>query len=168
MKFLLNFNYYLYLQDVAKAVTKILFNISIYSSKDEFREATEEYLKANHQEYYNRFSKTRWSTFYNNKIHQEVILLLKFYQLVYIILYHIYNIYNFFSLQLLIKQRSLRGTLASKAREALFAFFGESDLPPINNSAASIEIAAWKRKKEVALCYNKIFTPRIRYYQESL
>jgi hypothetical protein len=79
-------------------VTKILFNISIYPSKDEFREATEEYLKANHQEYYNRFSKTRWSTFYNNKIHQEVILLLKFYQLVYIILYHIYNIYNFFSL----------------------------------------------------------------------
>ena len=91
MKFLLNFNYYLYLQDIAKAVTKTLFNISIYPLKDEFREATEEYLKANHQEYYNGFSKTQWSTFYNNKIHQEVILLLKFYQLVYI--YYIIYIY---------------------------------------------------------------------------
>jgi hypothetical protein len=50
--------------------------------------------------------------------------------------------------------------LASKAREALFSFFGESDLPPINNSATSTEITAWKKKKEVALCYNKLFTPK--------
>jgi len=58
----------------------------------------------------------------------------------------------------LLKQvRSLRGTLASKTREAIFALFGETALPPINTNASSLEISKWKRKKEVSSCYKRLF-----------
>ena len=53
--------------------------------------------------------------------------------------------------------RSLRGTLASKTREAIFALFGETALPPINTNASSLEISKWKRKKEVSSCYKRLF-----------
>jgi len=58
----------------------------------------------------------------------------------------------------LLKQvRSLRGTLASKTREAIFALFGETALPLINTNASSLEISKWKRKKEVSSCYKRLF-----------
>jgi hypothetical protein len=47
--------------------------------------------------------------------------------------------------------------LASKAREALFAHFGDSSLPLINNNASATEIAKWKKKKEVVECYKMVF-----------
>jgi hypothetical protein len=53
--------------------------------------------------------------------------------------------------------RSLRGGLASKARETLFAHFGDSSLPLINNNALATERARWKKKKEVLECYKMIF-----------
>ena len=53
--------------------------------------------------------------------------------------------------------RSLRGGLASKARETLFAHFGDSSLPLINNNASATEIARWKKKKEVLECYKIVF-----------
>lgn len=53
--------------------------------------------------------------------------------------------------------RSLRGGLASKAREVLFSHFGDSSLPSINNNASATEITQWKRKKEVTECYKRVF-----------
>lgn len=53
--------------------------------------------------------------------------------------------------------RSFRGGLASKAREILFSHFGDSALPLINNNASATEVAQWKRKKEVAECYKRVF-----------
>ena len=61
--------------------------------------------------------------------------------------------------QLVSKQRSFRGTLASKAREATFSTFGENDLPVIKSNAPSSDILEWKRKPEVRACYEKLFAP---------
>lgn len=55
------------------------------------------------------------------------------------------------------KYRSLRGTLATKAKETLFAFFGESVLPQINSSATPEEIIRWKKGTGVSTCYNQLF-----------
>lgn len=53
--------------------------------------------------------------------------------------------------------RSLRGTLASKTREALFATFGELSLPAIKTNAGPSEISAWKGKPEVKNCFDNLF-----------
>src|SRR2546421_6053587 len=53
--------------------------------------------------------------------------------------------------------RSARGTLATKARDALFTYFGDVNLPRINTSAPPIEISNWKKSNEVRKCYNKLF-----------
>jgi hypothetical protein len=55
------------------------------------------------------------------------------------------------------KQRSARGTLTSKAKEALFSTFGENELPPIKNNSTPSEIAEWKNTEEVAECYENLF-----------
>ena len=55
--------------------------------------------------------------------------------------------------------RSLRGTLGAKTREVIFATFRTKNLPIINTNASSEDIAAWKKKKEVANSYNKLFKP---------
>jgi hypothetical protein len=57
------------------------------------------------------------------------------------------------------KQRSLRGTLASKAREALFSTFGEHELPVIKTNAPPSDVVEWKRNPQVASCYKKLFEP---------
>ena len=53
--------------------------------------------------------------------------------------------------------RSLRGSLATKIREAIFATYGEVNLPLIKSNASSSEIAKWKNKPEVSKCYEKLF-----------
>lgn len=53
--------------------------------------------------------------------------------------------------------RSARGTLATKVRDGLFTYFGDTNLPRINTSAPPIEISNWKKSKEVKKCYNKLF-----------
>lgn len=71
---------------------------------------------------------------------------------------YIYKILNSnLILKLLTKQRSARGTLASKAKDALFSFFGEVELPKIKSSATPSEISRWKELKEVTNCYKKLF-----------
>ena len=52
--------------------------------------------------------------------------------------------------------RSARGTLATKARDALFTYFGDVNLPRINTSAPPIEISNWKKLNEVRKCYIKL------------
>ncbi|CAB4431486.1 unnamed protein product [Rhizophagus irregularis] len=58
---------------------------------------------------------------------------------------------------LLTKQvRSIRGTLSSKSREAIFSIFG-SRLPLINTNAGPSEVAKWKRKPEVRDYFEGLF-----------
>src|SRR5271154_2446460 len=57
------------------------------------------------------------------------------------------------------KQRSARGTLTSKAREAMFATFGENELPPIKNNSTPSEISEWKNNDQVVKCYKNLFKP---------
>ena len=47
--------------------------------------------------------------------------------------------------------------MSSKAKDALFSYFGEGELPGINTSATPAEIARWKKTKEVSSCYKKLF-----------
>lgn len=53
--------------------------------------------------------------------------------------------------------RSLRGTISSKTRDAIFSMFGEDSLPRIHSNASPIDIAEWKQSREVASCYKKLF-----------
>jgi len=46
--------------------------------------------------------------------------------------------------------------LSSKAKDALFSYFGEGELPDINTFATPAEIARWKKTKEVSSCYKKL------------
>ena len=57
------------------------------------------------------------------------------------------------------KQHSAWRTLTSKIKDALFSYFGETELPAIKSSATPVEIASWKKRKEVASCYKKLFEP---------
>ena len=62
-----------------------------------------------------------------------------------------------FSLKLLKQVRSLRGSLATKIREAIFATYGKVNLPLMKSNAGPSEIAKWKKKPEVSKCYEKLF-----------
>lgn len=53
---------------------KIVFNLSLYPTKDDLREATEIYLQANYKEFYNKFTRSRWIVYFDGKIYQEVII----------------------------------------------------------------------------------------------
>lgn len=55
------------------------------------------------------------------------------------------------------KHRSLRGSLASNVKKAIFAVFGENMLPPINTNATAAEIHQWKSTASVRNCYNSLF-----------
>ena len=63
-------------------------------------------------------------------------------------------------LKILKQFRSTRGTLASRVREGLFSYFGESNLSRITTSDTPSEIAKWKKSAEVAQCYKKLFDNR--------
>lgn len=47
--------------------------------------------------------------------------------------------------------------MASKTREAIFATFGEINLPSIKSNAGTSEVYAWKRSQNVIECYKKLF-----------
>lgn len=47
-------------------------NQTIYPTKAEMRGAVEAYLKANHPEFYNKFSETYWTAYFNEHIHKDV------------------------------------------------------------------------------------------------
>lgn len=54
------------------------------------------------------------------------------------------------------QHRSLRGTIASKVREAMFAVFGEGCLDPINTNATAAEILNWKQSQKTAECFENL------------
>ena len=55
-------------------MVKVVFNLSLYPTKDDLREATEIYLQANYKEFYDKFARSRWIVFFDGKIYQEVII----------------------------------------------------------------------------------------------
>ncbi|GBC19751.1 uncharacterized protein OCT59_024936 [Rhizophagus irregularis] len=117
-----------FIADVVKNVSKLLIKVSIYPTKDECCGAVEGYLSLNHASFFSNFTEDDWISFYNENIHKQ-----------------------------LTKQvRSVRGTLSSKSREAIFSIF-RSRLPPINTNAGPSEIAKWKKKPEVKSCFEGLF-----------
>jgi len=53
---------------------KNLFNENIYPNKDEFYDATIDYMVKNHGEFFENLSEIRWRVFYNKNIDRQVIL----------------------------------------------------------------------------------------------
>ena len=51
----------------------------------------------------------------------------------------------------------MRGSLATKTREAIFATFGEQQLPLIKSNSNPSDISRWKESSEVDACYKKLF-----------
>ena len=47
--------------------------------------------------------------------------------------------------------------MATKIREAIFATFGEVNLPLINSNASPLEITKWKKRPEVSKCFENLF-----------
>ena len=62
----------------------------------------------------------------------------------------------FFSKQLLSQQRSDRGSLTSKIKDAMYYIFGH-ELPHINSNATPTQITEWKKHPSVKKCYRKLF-----------
>ncbi|CAB4438384.1 unnamed protein product [Rhizophagus irregularis] len=109
-------------------VSKLLIKVLIYPIKDECYGAVEGYLVLNHASFFSNFTEDDWIVYYNENIHKQ-----------------------------LTKQvQSVRGTLSSKSREAIFSIFG-SRIPPINTNAGPSEIAKWKRKPKVRDCFEGLF-----------
>ena len=49
------------------------FSISVYPTKDELRYVMEQYIKAHHQSFYDKFEDaSRWNSFYNSKLSSDV------------------------------------------------------------------------------------------------
>lgn len=59
-------------QELVKKVSKILFENSVYPSQDEYRLATEKYLKEENPEFIQQFKKNQWIIFFEKKICQTV------------------------------------------------------------------------------------------------
>ena len=135
----------------------MVFDTKIYVDKDELRVAVKAYLQGNHVEYFNSFDRTGWLAFYEKNISKEVSI--HFFVSIDISL--LVNMLTQNSFLKILKQfRSTRGTLASRVREGLFSYFGESNLSRITTSDTPSEIAKWKKSAEVAQCYKKLFDNR--------
>src|SRR5437763_17205495 len=116
----------------------LVVNMICYVNKDELRAAVEEWLQGHHVEYFNSFDRTGWLAFYEQNIGKEVPI----HSFVSIDISLLVNmlIQNSF-LKILKQFRSTRGTLASRVREGLFSYFGESNLFRITTSDTPSEIA---------------------------
>ena len=56
------------------------------------------------------------------------------------------------------KHRSLRGSLTSRIKEAVFSIFGEVSLPSVNMNTSSSDLSKWK-SEAARECYKKLFEP---------
>ena len=59
-------------QNFLKNIARILFDVSIYPTQDEFREATETFLKDDHSDFLKKFKKNQWILYYERNIYQSV------------------------------------------------------------------------------------------------
>ena len=48
----------------------------IYPTKAEMRGAIKVYLRTNHLEFYNKFTESHWTAYYNENVHKDVSSLL--------------------------------------------------------------------------------------------
>ena len=61
---------------MVKEVAKLTMKAEIYhTTKETSRAATEVYLEQNHPNFYNKFSESRWTGFYDTNIHFKVSFL---------------------------------------------------------------------------------------------
>jgi hypothetical protein len=75
-----------------KNIVKILLNVKIYPTNEQFRQTTEEYLSENHQDFFKKFKKRdKWISYYEtifypqvslNKLSNNLLKLLKLFKLI--------------------------------------------------------------------------------------
>ncbi|UZO18754.1 uncharacterized protein OCT59_010066 [Rhizophagus irregularis] len=119
-----------YVKELVKKVSKILFENFVYPSQDEYKLATEKYLKDENPEFMRQFKKNQWIIFFRKK--------------------------NCPDLQ---QHRSIRGTFTSRVKDVMYSVFEATGhkLPSINTQASPSKIQKWKSKAEVKRCYNNLF-----------
>ena len=59
-------------QNFIREIAKKLLNISIYPTKADFLNVTEEYLLKEHPRYFESFSQKQWDIFYSENIYKDV------------------------------------------------------------------------------------------------
>lgn len=59
-------------------VAKRLFSRNIYPNNSEFKIAAQEYLAKKHEDFFQNFSESRWTSFYGKHIKQSVSLVITF------------------------------------------------------------------------------------------
>ncbi|GES94417.1 hypothetical protein GLOIN_2v1735248 [Rhizophagus clarus] len=118
-----------YIKELVKKVLKILFENFIYPSQDEYKLATEQYLKDENSEFIRQFKKI--NGFYFRKK-------------------------NCPDLQ---QHRSIQGTFTSRVKDVMYSVFEATGhkLPSINTQVSLSKIQEWKSKPEVKICYNNLF-----------
>jgi len=59
--------------------------------------------------------------------------------------------------KLLANHRSLRGSIVTRVKSALFAIFGEQELPYIDTKSTPQEIKKWKDSEQLKNAYEKLY-----------
>ncbi|UZO16414.1 uncharacterized protein OCT59_007802 [Rhizophagus irregularis] len=120
-----------YVKELVKKVLKILFENFVYPSQDEYKLATEKYLKDENPEFMRQFKKNQWIIFFEKKIAPTLVQ----------------------------QHRSIRGMFTSKVKDVMYSVFEVTGhkLPSINTQASLSKIQEWKSKAEVKRCYNNLF-----------
>ncbi|UZN98750.1 uncharacterized protein OCT59_000038 [Rhizophagus irregularis] len=105
--------------------------ISDDSVDDEYKLATEKYLKDENPEFMRQFKKNQWIIFFEKKIAPTLVQ----------------------------QHRSIRGTFTSRVKDVMYSVFEATGhkLPSINTQASPSKIQEWKSKAEVKRCYNNLF-----------
>ncbi|UZO21735.1 uncharacterized protein OCT59_014122 [Rhizophagus irregularis] len=120
-----------YIKELVKKVSKILFENFVYPSQEEYRLATEKYLKDENPEFIRQFKKNQWILFFEKKIAPTLVQ----------------------------QHRSIRGTFTSRVKDVIYSVYEATGhkLPSINTQASPSKIQEWKSKPEVKRCYNILF-----------
>ncbi|UZO18505.1 uncharacterized protein OCT59_009818 [Rhizophagus irregularis] len=119
-----------YVKELVKKVSKILFENFVYPSQDEYKLATEKYLKDENPEFMRQFKKNQWIIFFEKKIAPT---------------------YN--------NIEAYEGRSTSRVKDVMYSVFEATGhkLPSINTQASPSKIQEWKSKAEVKRCYNNLF-----------
>ncbi|UZO09007.1 uncharacterized protein OCT59_029249 [Rhizophagus irregularis] len=107
-----------YVKELVKKVSKILFENFVYPSQDEYKLATEKYLKDENPEFMRQFKKNQWIIFFEKKIAPTLVQ----------------------------QHRSIRGTFTSRVKDVMYSVFEATGhkLPSINTQASPSKIQEWK------------------------
>ncbi|UZO13786.1 uncharacterized protein OCT59_005273 [Rhizophagus irregularis] len=119
-----------YVKELVKKVLKILFENFVYPSQDEYKLATEKYLKDENPEFMRQFKKNQWIIFFEKKIAPT-----------------------------LVQQHRYTRDVHARVKDVMYSVFEATGhkLPSINTQASPSKIQEWKSKAEVKRCYNNLF-----------